>query len=226
MFIQFECPLIMLTASSFVQGGIGVFIAKTGLEVTANSSFSFTVNGWTTFVERFHLLAVVFAFEAGLRIITHWTRDESGKSKYPLLSPIYFCGIPPFFYLCDAMWSLVSGNSFGPEYFFPPLTNNGDSSFWGDDVLEIFEIIDMRNISWVAVMRSIPTMIALVLFSLIHVPINIPAFAISSDVDMEINTELMAHGYSNGIAGLFAGKYIISCLCSLQSKGRHTHELL
>ena len=39
----------------------------------------------------------------------------------------------------------------------------------------------------------------------IHVPINIPAFAVSSDVDVEINAELVAHGYSNGIVGLFGG---------------------
>lgn len=41
--------------------------------------------------------------------------------------------------------------------------------------------------------------------SKIHVPINIPAFAVSSNVDVEINAELVAHGYSNGIVGLFGG---------------------
>jgi hypothetical protein len=68
-------------------GGIGIFIAKTGLEVTANTSFSLTIQGWSTFLEKLHLLAVVFVFEAGLRIISHLTSDESGKSRYPLLSP-------------------------------------------------------------------------------------------------------------------------------------------
>ena len=54
-------------------------------------------------------------------------------------------------------------------------------------------------------MRSIPTMIALVMFSLIHVPINIPAFGVSSNVDVDMNAELMAHGYSNGIVGIVGG---------------------
>lgn len=201
-------------------GGIGIFIAKTGLEVTANTSFSFTINGWNAFVEKFHLLAGVFAFEAGLRIISHLTRDEAGQSKYPLLSPIYFCGIPPFFYICDSLWTLASGTGLGTEYFFPPLTDSSDgiSSFWGDDVWEIFQMVDIRHISWIAVVRSIPTMIALVMFSLIHVPINIPAFAVSSNVDIDMNGELMAHGYSNGIAGLFAGKYVVSFLFCFKSK--------
>lgn len=38
-------------------------------------------------------------------------------------------------------------------------------------------------------------MVALVLFSLIHVPINIPAFALSTKVDdVDMNKELIAHG--------------------------------
>eukprot|EP00804_Cyclotella_cryptica_P014085 CCRYP_021209-RA/>CCRYP_021209-RA protein AED:0.08 eAED:0.08 QI:197/1/1/1/1/0.85/7/2039/477 len=193
-------------------GGIGIFIAKTGLEVTANTSLSFNRNGWSTFIAKFHLLVVVFVFESGLRVISYWTKDESGKSKYPLLSPIYFCTIPPFFYACAAMWRFVSGQTVDDEFFFPPLTeckgnncNHGDSRLWGDDVLEIFQVIDFSSISWVAVIRSIPTMIALVMFSLIHVPINIPAFAVSSNVEVDMNVELMAHGYSNGIAGMLGG---------------------
>jgi len=189
-------------------GGIGIFIAKTGLEVTANESFSLN----TDFLQKFHLLVVVFVFEAGLRLISHWTRDESGKSRYPLLSPIYFCLITPIFYL-GALCIKASGNSLDEEYFFPPLAaecsgdgcDSGASSFWGESVWDIFHIVDFSTISWEAVVKSIPTMIALVMFSLIHVPINIPAFAVSSNVDVDMNTELMAHGYSNGLVGIMGG---------------------
>jgi SulP family sulfate permease len=171
------------------------------------------------FLEKFHLLAVVFAFEAGLRALSYVTRDESGKSKYPLLSPIYFCSIPPFFYVCDFVLGMTTGTNLGDDFFFPSLTYSidGGSSLWGqDDIWEIFQIIEMRNISWAAVLRSIPTMIALVLFSLIHVPINIPAFAVSSNVDVDMNAELVAHGYSNGIAGLLGGTSD-ACLAQITS---------
>lgn len=189
-------------------GGIGVFIAKTGLEVTANASFSLS----TDFLQKFHLLVVVFAFEAGLRLVSHWTRDSSGKSRYPLLSPIYFCLITPVFYIV-ALCVQASGNSLDEEYFFPPLSaecrgddcGTGTSSFLNENVWDIFHIVDFSMISWEAVVKCIPTMIALVMFSLIHVPINIPAFAVSSDVDVDMNTELMAHGYSNGIVGIMGG---------------------
>jgi MFS superfamily sulfate permease-like transporter len=43
------------------------------------------------------------------------------------------------------------------------------------------------------------------LVSLIHVPINIPAFALSTNTEADMNNELMAHGFSNIAAGLFGG---------------------
>lgn len=189
-------------------GGIGIFIAKTGLEVTANTSFSFfDITGFEMIMQKFHLLVLVFGFEAGLRLITYWTKDESGHSRYPLLSPIYFCLITPMFYGC--MWIL--GKSFDDEYFFPSLNDGNDSDdtftrIFSPGVWNIFHIIDFTTISWDAVIRSIPTMLALVMFSLIHVPINIPAFSCSSNVDVDMNVELMAHGWSNGIVGILGGK--------------------
>mmetsp|Transcript_38565 Transcript_38565/g.82282 ORF Transcript_38565/g.82282 Transcript_38565/m.82282 type:complete len:928 (-) Transcript_38565:858-3641(-) len=190
-------------------GGIGVFIARTGLEVTSDISFTLSVNGLRSFLEKFHLLAVVFGFEAGLRLISQCTKDGSGNSKYPLLAPIYFILITPMFYL--GLW-MLSGNGQDEEYFFPPLNecsdesecNGGTSSLWGESG-EIFHLMNLSTVSWTAVVRSIPTMIALVMFSLIHVPINIPAFAVSTNVDVDMNVELTAHGYSNGIVGMFGG---------------------
>ena len=50
---------------------------------------------------------------------------------------------------------------------------------------------------------------------LIHnlVPINIPAFSISTNVDPDMNAELIAHGYSNTLSGLFGGlqNYMTYC---------------
>jgi len=193
-------------------GGIGIFIAKTGLEVTANTSFSFDSAGLVAFLQNKHLLVVVFAFEIGLRLLTHFTLDAMGKPRYPLLSPIYFCLITPVFYL--GIW--ITGNSVHSAleagYFFPPLNDDGVASssslvsgLWNESVMEMFHVVDFSTVSWKAVWKSIPTMMALVLFSLIHVPINIPAFAVSTDADVDMNVELMAHGYSNGIVGILGG---------------------
>jgi SulP family sulfate permease len=189
-------------------GGIGVFIAKTGLEVTANRSFSLDVSGISSFVDRFHLLLVVFGFEVGLRLLNYFTRDSSGKAKYPLLSPVYFCLITPVFYLGIWLAGKSTESALEEGYFFPPLTDEGTSIMSGlmnDSVWDIFHMVNLSSVSFTAVFQSIPTLLALVLFSLIHVPINIPAFAVSTDVDVDMNIELMAHGWSNSIVGVFGG---------------------
>lgn len=69
-------------------GGIGIYIAKTGMEITTDAVFSLTSIGahWDG------LLLVAF-FETMLRVLERVT-----KSRYALLSPIYFCSITPVFY--------------------------------------------------------------------------------------------------------------------------------
>jgi SulP family sulfate permease len=106
-------------------------------------------------------------------------------------------------------------------YFFPSLqddnASNGGSIIWNEHLLDMWRIIDFSVVSWGAIMDSIPTLVALVLFSLIHVPINIPAFALSTNTEAEMNTELVAHGYSNMIAG---------CLGGLQNYMAYTQSVL
>lgn len=42
-------------------------------------------------------------------------------------------------------------------------------------------------------------------FSLMHVPINIPSLSISTHRDVDMNKELIAHGYSNLLVGVLGG---------------------
>lgn len=84
-------------------GGIGIFIARTGLEEASDTVLSFSMDGWESLVLKFHLLALVFAFEGCLRMLTRYTRDGNGTSKFPLLSPMYFCSITPAFYAASAV---------------------------------------------------------------------------------------------------------------------------
>jgi len=45
-------------------------------------------------------------------------------------------------------------------------------------------------------------MAALSFFGILHVPINIPALAIAAqEDDLNLNRELIAHGFSNAISG-------------------------
>ena len=84
-----------------------------------------------------------------------------------------------------------------------PLGESG--SVWNEELFQFFTTVDVCTVSWKAVARAIRTVISLVAFSLIHVPNNIPDFAILNNVEPDMNAELMVLGYSNALAGLFGG---------------------
>jgi SulP family sulfate permease len=186
--------------------GIGLYIVKTGVEVTINQPL-----GVEAVLDSMNLLYVVIIFEVALRVLEYLNINKDGKPRFALLSPIFFCMITPIFY------TVVYGLDLdiGERYFFPQLDNTGgggsgsiESIFnrvFHKDLFDMWRVVDLRNISWSAVVESIPTMMALSLFSLIHVPINIPAFAISTNTEADMNKELIAHGYSNIVSGLFGG---------------------
>ena len=195
-------------------GGIGVFIVITAIEVTTDVTFQFNTQGITDVMDHFHLVRVVLGFEVTLRFLMWLTQDKEGVPRYPLLSPVYYCMITPLFYFGLWMVGISMDEATEEGYFFPSIGADagGDSpvpsssSLFADPHLwDIFHIVDFSTISWMAVLKSTGTMIALAAFSLIHVPINIPAFAISTDVDTDMNAELIAHGYANALSGMFGG---------------------
>ncbi len=199
--------------------GIGIFIGKTGVEVTINTVFSIE----SAFVKHLDLLSVVIFFELLLRILDRLNHayGDGGKPFFSLLSPIFFCLITPIFYI--ALWALGCKVDDAEKngYFFPPLTDGCSSSdcsssssafglflestIFNKDVLDMWRVIDFSVVSWSAIVDSIPTLVALTVFSLIHVPINIPAFAISTNAEYDMNTELISHGFSNCLSGCFGG---------------------
>ncbi|KAG7345863.1 cyclic nucleotide-binding protein [Nitzschia inconspicua] len=190
-------------------GGIGVFIVFTSMEVTTNTTFSLNMDGIMNLIDNFQLLWIVLVFDATLRMLTWITEDKDGRPRYQLLSPIFYIMITPIFYLGLLVAGISVEEARDRGYFFPATDNGGSSgdnaSFFDPHLWDIFHVIDVRSISWMAVLESTGTMIALAAFSLIHVPINIPAFAISTDVETDMNAELIAHGYSNALSGVFGG---------------------
>jgi len=196
-------------------GGIGAFIIVTAIEVTNNQDFSFDMDGIISLVENFHLFGLVVLFEVTLRVLSAVLVDQNGNPSFRFLAPIFFCSIVPVFYLGLFILGISSNQAREWGYLFPdpscPIPNAECKSVsfhdkvYNGHVLDVFKVIDFRVISWTAVAKSTGTLLALCSFSLIHVPINIPAFAVSSNVDVDMNNELVAHGYSNMLSGLFGG---------------------
>jgi SulP family sulfate permease len=189
-------------------GGIGLYITKTGIEVAMNAAFS-VVAIW----KNFHLLTVVVMFEVALRILQRLTRKPDGKPRYSLLSPIYFCLITPVFYSFLWLLRVDIQDAVNAGYFFPSLDDcdtsgqdcGSSNTILDGHTFDMWRAIDFSVVSWTAILSSIPTLVSLILFSLIHVPINIPAFAISTNTEADMNRELVAHGVSNFFAGLLGG---------------------
>jgi SulP family sulfate permease len=189
-------------------GGIGLYIAKTGVEVTIDAVFSISA-----IVDNIYLLGVVLIFEALLRLLQHTTRDADGNPKYSLLSPIYFCMITPLFYGALWVFRVDVEDAMEAGYFFPSLDDcdqtsqdcSTRSTIFDEHLWDMWRVIDLSVVSWPAIINCVPTLVALTLFSLIHVPINIPAFAVSTNTEADMNKELVAHGYSNLLAGIFGG---------------------
>jgi len=204
-------------------GGIGAFIVVTAIEVTTDSTFSFTLKEVQDIYNNFNMIGVVLLYELILRVLLHFNKDGDGKHKYPLLAPAFYLAITPTFYM--ALWILGISKDDAAEYFFPSLDscntapscdNNGSvlDDIFNESLFDMWRVLQFSTISWTAVTKAIPTVISLVAFSLIHVPINIPAFAISMDTEPDMNAELIAHGYSNAFAGLFAGLQNYMCYCN------------
>jgi SulP family sulfate permease len=170
-------------------GGIGVFLIITAIEVTSDTTFTFDRNGIVGVLAHWELLVIVVGFELVLRCLQHATKDKYGNAKYPLLSPIYYCMITPLFYLGLFLFGVSTQQATDRGFFFPAVEDNStaptssSTSVWYDPHLwDMFTIVNLTTLSWTAIFQSAGTMIALAAFSLIHVPINIPAFAISTDV--------------------------------------------
>lgn len=156
-------------------GGIGVFVVFTAIEVTTNTTFDIR-NPRTAIqnaiIDRWHLLWVVLALEVSLRCLLNYTKDPiTGHPKFQLLSPIFYMLITPIFYIGMQYvfgMSLEEGRDAG--YFFPSAnsisstTDDATSSFTDPHMWDVFHVVDLSTISWMAVAESTGTMIALAAF--------------------------------------------------------------
>ncbi|CDO73882.1 hypothetical protein BN946_scf185016.g39 [Trametes cinnabarina] len=175
-------------------GGVGVFLVITGLTVSARISddeFSLSLETLKFFVLNVHIVMLwlpAFLLAVLLRVITHFWEHQ-------LIFPIYFCIIPAIFYvvvaaahtdlgaLRDAGWLFEMSSTDEPWYYF-------------------YSLFDFGATDWAAFWATMPTQFALLFFNILHPPLNVPALAVSLNHDVDTDKELVAHGYSNLLAGL------------------------
>jgi len=82
-----------------------------------------------------------------------------------------------------------------------------------------YTYFDFTKIRWGPLWATLPTQFALLFFNILHPPLNVPALAVSLDLDVDTNRELIAHGFSNLFAGLIGTVpnylvYVNTLLCA------------
>ncbi|KAI0337869.1 hypothetical protein BDW22DRAFT_1363648 [Trametopsis cervina] len=175
-------------------GGVGVFLIITGLTVSTRmpeDDFTLSLATFKYLVLNINNLILwlpAFALAVLLRIITH-------KYNHQLIFPLYFIAIPVIFYVVVVSAKLNLGILRREGWLFE--MNNADEPWY-----KFYTLFDFHATQWDVLWATLPTQFALLFFNILHPPLNVPALAVSLDHDVDTDKELVAHGYSNLLAGI------------------------
>ncbi|KAI1501723.1 cyclic nucleotide-binding domain-containing protein [Biscogniauxia marginata] len=174
-------------------GGVGWFLVATGFEVSARlGEFRYDLETGRRLIQPDTL--PLWLIPLALSILLFGLQRKI-TSRYFL--PVYIICIPVVFYIF-----VLSLDSLHTEtlretgwIFEAPETGQPWWYFW--------TLYKFHLVHWGAILETVPAMFALTFFSLLHVPINVPALAQNIGEDnLDLNHELKLHGYSNFLSGL------------------------
>ncbi|KAJ3254399.1 hypothetical protein HK103_007193 [Boothiomyces macroporosus] len=179
-------------------GGIGLFLILTGIEVTAHVppviNFEyfveiFKLSNFTLWGSRFTQTDYSFAAALVLKLLQHFV-------EHPMLVPVFYAVIPLLFYIVvfSIGMPLDELRKLGWLFNFESANDAPFYIFW--------TFFDFKQVKWSAVVATIPTQLALTFFGILHVPINVPALAVSTRQDVDLSNEIIGHGLSNILSGL------------------------
>ncbi|KAK4999606.1 hypothetical protein LTR66_001388 [Elasticomyces elasticus] len=173
-------------------GGVGIFLAVTGVEVSARLDGNLEFGSVHKLFEPDTLALWIppLALAIILQVIKRYT-------KHDLVTPAYYCSIIIVFYIVVAAV---------PQLSIPDLRGKGwvfEAPETGVPFYHFYSYYKFGLVDWKAVWQTVPTQLALTFFGILHVPINIPALALSVGEDnVSVNRELILHGISNALSGL------------------------
>ncbi|KAI0013460.1 sulfate transporter family protein [Xylariaceae sp. FL0662B] len=174
-------------------GGVGWFLIATGFEVSARlEDFRYDLDTGRALI-RTEVLPL-WLVPLALAVVLFGLQRKI-TSRY--FVPIYILCIPVVFYffvfsidslelekLRKAGWMFLAPEAGQPWWYF-------------------WTLYKFNLVHWGAILETVGAMFALTFFSLLHVPINVPALAQNTREDnLDLNHELKLHGYSNFLSGL------------------------
>lgn len=175
-------------------GGVGWFLVATGLEVSArldgNLNYNLATLKQLIRSDTLPLWIIPLVLAILLFTVKRWV-------KHALTDATYFLSIIAIFYFF--IFAI-------PELTIDDLRTKGwifEAPDAGEPFYHFYTLYKFRLIDWAAIGSTVPAMLALTFFGILHVPINIPALGYSTGEDnLDVDRELTAHGISNALSGL------------------------
>ncbi|KAJ6439207.1 reverse transcriptase [Purpureocillium lavendulum] len=150
--------------------------------------------------DRLHWWSRWFLVATGFEVSA---RLNGGLKSGPNISYLFSSWLPLIFYAAVSFVGILDADTlrdYGWLFKGPSL----DEPWW-----TFYTMFQFKLVRWDAIAEVVPTMLALTLFSILHVPINVPALALKcGEVDVDLNKEFKLHGYSN---------FLWSCFGSIQN---------
>ncbi|KAF2842194.1 hypothetical protein M501DRAFT_926949 [Patellaria atrata CBS 101060] len=177
-------------------GGVGLFLFLTGIEVSAriDGELRFTLDT----LQRLIMLDTLFLWVAPLLLAIIYSTINYQR----WITNDFF--LPAFVITIAAVVYIVAAGT--PSLSFDKLRKTG----WifakpeaGVPFYHFYSLFNFRLTDWGAIVNTVPAMLGLSFFGVLHVPINVPALANTvKEDDVNLNQELIAHGLSNALSGM------------------------
>lgn len=176
-------------------GGVGYFLVVTGVEVSSRLEGGLRYNLPTLqYLFGNYITCAQWTIPLLLTAVLILLHQRIHNS---LLVPMYFIGVFVTFHIIVAAvtgWDMDKAREYG--WVFPAVEEK--EPWYSHYGLFRFNLVD-----WLSIAKQFPSMMALTFFGILHVPINVPALAVTVGMDQcDVDRELVAHGYSNMLSGL------------------------
>ncbi|ORX93910.1 hypothetical protein K493DRAFT_408202 [Basidiobolus meristosporus CBS 931.73] len=183
-------------------GGVGYFLIQTAIEVCGQVQLH---ADWDTIVSLFEWHTLLLWSSSLLLALL--LRAMERKIEHPMFVPCFFMVVPILFYAVVFFGGFDLEELRKSGWLFPL----PDSSV---PFYDFYTRFDFSQTSWYSIVKTIPAMLSLTFFGILHVPINVPALAVSTNEDsIDTNRELICHGVANflsGAAGSFQNYLVYS----------------
>ncbi|CCF57184.1 hypothetical protein KAFR_0C01910 [Kazachstania africana CBS 2517] len=176
-------------------GGVGYFLLITGIEVTTRiAKFEYSL---PLIKELFTDTSMLWKWLTPTLLTVVLILTQKCFKRSLVLPSFYIATLILFHFIVAIIPRLSLTQLREAGWIF---SNTAPNSAWYDH----YKLFDFHKVHWLLVFKQIPTMLALTFFGILHVPINVPALAMSVQMDKyDVDKELIAHGLSNLVSGMF-----------------------